>query len=165
MPMEIERKFLIRDDGWQAAAVRARHIRQGYLQQSEAVSIRIRIVDDDVARLTIKSSAAGLSRQEFEYDIPLADAGQLLPLCQGTLIVKTRHEVPWEGLTWEIDVFEEENAGLIIAEVELEAENQSVRLPPWLGTEITGNPRYYNSRLAAEPFRGSAPSETGTDKQ
>jgi adenylate cyclase len=155
MPMEIERKFLIRDDGWRDAAVRARHIRQGYLQQGEAASIRIRIVDDDAARLTIKSSAAGLARQEFEYAIPLADAEQLLPLCRGMLIVKTRHEVPWDGLTWEIDVFEAEHAGLIIAEIELQAETQSLRLPPWLGAEVTGNPRYYNNRLAQEPFAGA----------
>jgi adenylate cyclase len=159
MAEEIERKFLIQDDTWRASAVRSKSISQGYLDQSHDISIRVRIVDEENALLTIKSSAVGLRRSEFEYPIPLADARQLLKLCRGVL-VKTRHDVPWLGLTWEIDVFEGVNAGLVIAEIELQTQEQPLQLPPWVGREITGEARYYNSQLVQHPFQASTDSLT-----
>lgn len=151
MAIEIERKFLVRDDSWRPAATRSRHIRQAYLQQSPTLSVRIRIIDNSGAALTIKSGA-GLSRHEFEYAIPVADAEQLLSHCIGIPIMKTRHDVPLNRVTWEIDVFEAENAGLIVAEIELESEGQHVELPAWAGQEVTGMPRYLNASLTEQPF-------------
>ena len=103
--------------------------------------------------LTIKSRKAGLRRLEFEYPIPLPDAETLLGLCQGAKIEKVRHIVPWQALRWEIDVFEGDNSGLVIAEIELPQETQAFDMPTWLGPEITGQERYYNSSLVRRPFR------------
>ncbi len=153
MPIEIERKFLVRNDNWRALSIEERHICQAYLSGDGSFSTRIRIVDESQATLTIKSSKAGLRRLEFEYPIPLADAQQLLMLRRGALILKTRHIVPWQGHTWEIDVFEGDNAGLVIAEIEVDDEKQRFDLPDWIGPEITGQARYYNSSLVEWPFR------------
>lgn len=153
MAIEIERKFLLRSNAWRPLVTGCVHMRQAYLAQDGGLSTRIRIVDQSSATLTIKSRKAGLRRLEFEFPIPLADAEALLSLRQGASVEKVRHHVPWHGLTWEIDVFDGENAGLVIAEIEIEHERQQFEMPAWIGAEITGEERYYNSRLTRQPFR------------
>jgi adenylate cyclase len=153
MAIEIERKFLLRSSAWRSLVNGRVRLRQAYLAQDSGLSTRIRIVDTSSATLTIKSRKAGLRRLEYEFPIPLADAEALLSLRQGASIEKVRHHVPWQGLTWEIDVFEGENAGLVIAEIELGHEQQQFEMPAWVGAEVTGDERYYNSRLAKQPFR------------
>lgn len=156
MADEIERKFLVRGEAWREAADRGCLIEQAYLALTDAVSIRIRIRDTVAATLTIKSRAAALRRQEFEFVIPVDQAAELITLRSGSLIEKTRYKVPCGDLVWEIDVFEGTNAGLVIAEIELEREDQAFELPAWLGEEITGTARYYNASLAGCPFATSA---------
>lgn len=153
MAIEIERKFLLRSNAWRPMVTGRVRLRQAYLAQDGGFSTRIRIVDTTSATLTIKSRKAGLRRLEYEYPIPLADAEALLSLRQGASVEKVRHHVPWHGLTWEIDLFEGENAGLVIAEIELGHEQQQFEMPAWIGAEVTGDERYYNSRLAKHPFR------------
>lgn len=150
MGQEIERKFLVRDDGWQKAAVRGSALRQAYLAANDAVSIRVRIKDDRCATLSVKSRSADLRRDEFEYAIPLEDAVTLMEQRIGKVIEKTRYEIPADGLKWEIDVFHGDHSGLVIAEIELDHETQEFEEPCWLGREVTGDERYYNSSLAAE---------------
>jgi len=163
MAIEIERKFLVCNADWRPQVTKFTHLRQAYLAVEGRASVRVRVVDRSEATLTVKSRNAGLRRAEFEYAIPLADAEQMVLLRQGALIEKVRHIVPWRGLTWEVDTFEGENAGLEIAEVEFDHEGQSVDLPSWIGAEITGQPRYYNSNLAREPFQlWHPPAESGT---
>jgi adenylate cyclase len=162
MAIEIERKFLVCNGDWRPLVTKCVRLRQAYLAVEGRASVRVRVLDRSEATLTVKSRKAGLRRAEFEYPIPVADAEQLVLLRQGALIEKVRHIVPWQGLTWEIDTFEGENAGLEIAEVELDHESQPVELPPWIGAEITGQPRYYNSSLAREPFQlWRTPAGTG----
>jgi adenylate cyclase len=152
MSIEIERKFLVRGDAWRSLTIRHKHMRQGYLGREGGFSTRVRIVDKSQATLTIKSRKAGLRRLEFEYPIPLADAELLLSLRSGAIVEKVRHVVPWQGLEWEVDLFEGANVGLIIAEIELDSETQSFARPAWVGAEITGQARYYNGNLAQQPF-------------
>ena len=160
MAIEIERKFLVIGEGWKAHITRRRHLRQAYLSRQGRTSIRVRIVDAASATLTIKSRGGRTSRAEFEYPLPLADALTLLEFRDGLLLSKVRHEVRGnDGLTWEIDVFEGESTGLVIAEVELVHERQLVMLPPWIGREVTHEERYYNSRLAHHPYRLFADDE------
>lgn len=156
MADEIERKFLVRGEAWREAADRGCLIEQAYLALTDAVSIRIRIRDTVAATLTIKSRAVALRRQEFEFVIPVDQAAELITLRTGSLIEKMRYKVPCGDLVWEIDVFEGTNAGLVIAEIELEREDQAFELPAWLGEEITGTARYYNASLAGCPFATSA---------
>jgi adenylate cyclase len=153
MSFEIERKFLISSDGWQEHVTSRKSIRQAYLSSAGKASIRVRIVDDHAATLTIKSRPVDLRRLELEYPIPILEAEALLPLRQGSIIEKVRHVVPCGDLNWEIDVFTGDNAGLIIAEIELQHEHQHVDLPDWIGAEVTGQPQYYNSALVQHPFR------------
>lgn len=152
MSFEIERKFLVLDRSWQPAVVRAIPIRQAYLRADDKASIRVRIQGDGKAAITIKSSSADLRRLELEYHIPTLEAESLIALRQGVVIEKVRHVVPYEGLTWEVDVFEGENAGLCVAEVELVETTQHVPKPTWAGREVTGDARYYNGSLASFPF-------------
>lgn len=155
MAVEIERRFLIRDDSWREAATAAHRLDQGYLAREDGVVVRIRVTDD-AAWLTIKGPG-GLVRPEFEYAVPLPDAGAMLDaLCAGRRIAKTRHQVPHGGLLWEIDVFEGRLDGLVIAEVELPSTDHPVGLPTWAGREITGDARYANAVLASAtaPPRG-----------
>lgn len=153
MAVEIERKYLVADDTWRAAAGPGRHIRQAYLAASPDHSIRIRIIEDREAWLTIKSGYRGIVRDEFEYEVPLADALAMLDLCQGGVIEKTRYRVSAGDRVWDIDVFAGDNDGLVVAEVELDDETQHVAAPAWLGQEVTGDARYQNSRLADAPFK------------
>jgi adenylate cyclase len=153
MAYEIERKFLVNIDNWRVPAAAPSFIRQAYLARNNLMSLRIRIRDNVRATVTIKSAAAEIRRLEFEYDIPLADAAALLDLRYGGILEKLRYRVPHQGLTWEIDVFQGENKGLVIAEIELLHEDQVFDKPDWLGLEITLDPRYSNVRLAEMPFR------------
>ncbi|KQT66154.1 MULTISPECIES: CYTH domain-containing protein [unclassified Aureimonas] len=151
MGIEIERRFLVETDDWRAAFAagrgRSRVIRQIYLASDETRTIRIRIADGSAATLTIKLGA-GLSRGEFEYEIPLADAEELAKGALGTPIDKTRHDIPLGKHVVELDVYAGSLSPLVVAEIELAAEDEAVTLPSWLGREITGDPAYSNARLA-----------------
>lgn len=156
MPVEIERKFLVTGTAWRSPD--GQRIVQGYLNRDKARTVRVRIAGP-LAFLTIKGATTGASRAEFEYPVPLADAEALLGLCDGPLIDKVRHRVAFGGLLWEVDEFLGDNAGLVVAEVELASEDQAVDLPPWVGEEVTHDHRYFNSNLATHPFsqwRGAA---------
>ena len=160
MAQEIERKFLVADDGWRTQADQGRRLRQAYLAETERAVVRVRIEGEGRAVLTVKSADPGLSRQEFEYEIPIDDAEMLIGLRRGSQLEKTRFRVPHEGRRWEVDVYSGDNEGLVIAEVELESEDAVVRLPHWVGREVTGERRYYAARLSREPYR-SWPHEAG----
>lgn len=149
MATEIERKFLVTGSAWRTSD--GQRIVQGYLNRDKARTVRVRIAGPQ-AFLTIKGATVGASRAEFEYPIPLADAEALLGLCDGPLIDKVRHRVALGGLLWEVDEFLGDNAGLVVAEVELVSEDQAVDLPPWVGDEVTHDHRYFNSNLASHPF-------------
>jgi CYTH domain-containing protein len=151
MAQEIERKFLVVGDEWRPRAA-GRRFRQGYLSTVKERTVRVRVAGD-AATLTIKGITVGATRTEYEYPIPLADAQAMLDdLCERPLIEKTRHVVHEGGLTWEIDEFEGANAGLIVAEVELDDAGRVITLPPWVGDEVTHDPRYFNSNLIAHPY-------------
>jgi CYTH domain-containing protein len=151
MAREIERKFLLRDESWRAGAQGTRY-RQGYLCVDVDRTVRVRSAGGR-GFLTVKGRGEGLVRPEFEYPIPLADADEMLDrLCRGPLIEKVRYRIPHAGLVWEVDEFEGDNAGLVLAEVELAQEDQAIALPPWVGEEVTGDPRYFNASLASHPF-------------
>jgi adenylate cyclase len=151
MPLEIERKFLVAHEGWRAAAGPGTRLAQGYLCADADRTVRIRLAGDE-AWLTVKGPTEGISRAEFEYPIPAAEAREMLDLCLPSVIEKTRHRLDFEGFTWEIDEFHGENEGLLLAEVELASADQSPPLPGWLGPEVSDDPRYANSRLARHPF-------------
>jgi adenylate cyclase len=148
MATEIERKFLVVGDDWRAEVAHSVVIRQAYLSFTSAMAIRIRIVDDAKAFLTVKSAEPGIARSEFEYPVPVADAHGLIELRTGQVIEKRRHLVRIGGMQWEIDVFEGAHAGLVIAEIELPDKDATFERPPWLGKEVTGDARYYNVSLA-----------------
>ncbi len=156
MPREIERKFLVKDDRWRDAIDHYSVLRQGYLVSDAVRSVRVRITDR-VAHLNIKSATVGISRSEYEYEIPLADAEELLTLCTGPLIEKTRYAVHYGRHLWEIDVFDGDNAGLVVAEVELQDPQESIDYPPWIGLEVSHDVRYYNAYLAVHPYRSWSP--------
>lgn len=152
MATEIERKFLVTGDGWRHGATGIA-IRQGYLAASPAVAVRVR-TRGERAFLTVKGGASARVRSEFEYEIPRADAETMLDaLCPPPLIEKTRYSVRFADHLWEIDVFAGDNAGLVLAEVELAAADEPVALPPWVGAEVTDDPRYLNANLARRPYR------------
>ena len=150
MATEIERKFLVVGDEWRHLAV-GTPFHQGYLSRDPDRTVRVRVAGES-AYLTIKGRTHGLSRQEFEYPIPALDALALLAICDGPLIEKTRYVVEHRGHRWEIDEFSGDNSGLVLAEVELLEVNEAVDLPPWVGREVSDDPRYYNSNLAVNPF-------------
>ena len=158
MGIEIERKFLVTGDGWRAAAHKVVPMAQGYLNDLAMVeggamnaSVRVRIEGDE-ARLNIKSRELGASRQEFDYPIPVADARALLALAVGGLVDKRRHYVQFEGHLWEVDEFLGDNAGLVVAEIELSSVDEAFARPGWLGAEATHAQRYYNLALASRPY-------------
>jgi adenylate cyclase len=160
MAQEIERKFLLSGEAWRREVVRATRMRQGYVAGSERASVRVRIAGND-AWLNIKSGGLTAVRQEFEYAIPAADANELLELAARPLIEKTRHYVEHAGMTFEIDEFEGDNAGLVVAELELEHEGQTFERPGWLGAEVTHLARYYNVNLVKHPYSAWDESERG----
>lgn len=147
MAKEIERKFLVRSEGWRALAASSSRIRQGYLATMADRSVRVRM-RDDAATMTIKVGTAIKIRDEFEYTIPASDAEEMLTLAIGRVIEKTRNLVPFAGHTWEVDVFEGQFAGLIVAEIELKDETEEPELPDWVGTEVTSDRRFANQSLA-----------------
>lgn len=152
MPQEIERKFLVRSDDWRRAADAGTRYRQGYLSTDAARIVRVRVAGER-AWVTIKGSARGIARDEYEYPVPVADADAMLDrLCLHPLIEKVRYHVPFAGHVWEVDVFERDNAGLVVAEVELPAEDTPVELPPWAGAEVSDDPRYSNAALVERPY-------------
>lgn len=149
MAVEIERKFLVIGNDWrQTEGVR---YLQGYLSRDKERTVRVRLAGDK-AFLTIKSVTTGISRNEFEYEIPVADAEELLKLCDGPVIEKVRNTILFGGRVWQVDEFRGANEGLVVAEVELEKEDQPFDRPPWLGKEVSGDPRYFNSNLAVNPY-------------
>ena len=151
MAIEIERKFLVADDSWRGLGPGSRY-RQGYLSTEPGRTVRVRVADGK-GYLTIKGKTVNATRAEYEYVIPLQDAAAILDeLCERPLIEKTRYRIDYQGLLWEVDEFEGENAGLVIAEVELAVADQAVALPAWIGEEVTADPRYYNASLIANPF-------------
>lgn len=152
MALEIEHKFLLANDEWRNHVQHSVRYRQGYLSSLPTSSIRIR-VSDNHAWLNIKSATIGTQRHEYEYEIPLPDGDELLnTLCKKPLIEKTRHFVEDNNKIWEIDEFEGENEGLIIAEIELRETGESFTKPAWLGVEVTDDLRYYNNNLALHPY-------------
>ena len=149
MPKEIERKFLV-NDSWRPVG-EGEHIAQGYLAHGEEATVRVRLKGQH-GYLTVKGKTTGISRSEFEYEIPLTDAKAMLKLCAGSIVTKRRYVDNFAGNRWEIDVFEDENAPLIMAEIELQDEAQTFAKPPWLGDEVSFDRRYFNSSLANEPY-------------
>ncbi len=157
MPIEIERKFLLVNDSWREKADSGVLMRQGYLSGSsfneQKSSVRVRVAGTQ-ANLNIKSATLGITRQEYEYPIPLTDANTLLDsLTDGPLIEKTRYHVQHGVHTWEIDIFAGDNQGLQVAEIELSAEDEAFELPTWLGEEVSDDARYYNVCLVKHPFK------------
>lgn len=158
MGIEIERKFLVTNDGWRAAAHAVIPMAQGYINDMAAMdsgaqkaSVRVRIQGDE-AYLNIKSRELGHTRQEFDYPVPVNEARELLALCVGGMIDKRRHLVQHDGLLWEVDEFLGDNAGLVVAEVELESADQVFAMPDWAGAEVTDELRYYNLALVSKPY-------------
>jgi len=149
MGKEIERKFLVSGESWKEGAT-GTDFQQGYLA-SDLNTVRVRIAGG-TAYLTIKSKTKGISRDEFEYEIPVADAEAMLKLCPESPISKTRYEVQHGAHLWEVDVFHGANEGLVMAEVELASEEEDVDLPGWAGEEVSHDPRYYNSALSKSPY-------------
>ena len=153
MGIEIERKFLVTNDSWREATGTGIPIKQGYLVGGKEASVRVRL-QGDKANLNIKSATLGVRRQEFEYPIPVEEAKTILTtLCQRPIIEKTRYLVLYASKQWEIDVFEGDNAGLIVAELELHDETEQFEHPPWLGEEVSDDPRYYNTCLSQHPYK------------
>jgi len=151
MAREIERKFLVRNDGWRGRAVKSTPYRQGYLSMDPDRSVRIRVAGEKGA-LTVKGRSQGSARDEFEYEIPRQDAEQMLRICVQPLIEKTRHIVPAGELKWEVDEFEGANHGLVLAELEIPEEGTPLTNADWLGKEVTGDPRYFNLSLVKNPY-------------
>jgi adenylate cyclase len=158
MGVEIERKYLVTSDAWRTAARAVIPMAQGYINDTASIdsgaqkaSVRVRIQGDQ-AFLNMKSREIGHTRQEFDYPIPVEDARDLLALCVGGQIDKRRHLVEHGGLVWEVDEFLGDNAGLVVAEVELASADQAIDLPEWVGEEVTDQVRYYNLALAANPY-------------
>jgi len=152
MAQEIERKFLVTDFSWRDQAI-GRLYRQGYIPTENRTTVRVRVVGDR-GYLTIKGITTGIARSEFEYAIPVADANQMLTeLCRPPLIEKRRYQITVGNHLWEVDEFLGDNAGLVLAEVELQHETEAFARPSWVGADVSHDPRYYNSNLAQHPYR------------
>ena len=151
MGVEIERKFLVREASWKSMG-QGVLLRQGYLSSAPERIVRVRI-EGDKAMLTIKGRTAGMTRSEWEYPIPVEDAQLMLDsLCERPIIEKKRYRIPYEGMLWEVDEFFGENAGLVVAEIELESESQIFAKPDWIGDEVTHDARYFNANLLRHPY-------------
>ena len=151
MGLEIERKFLLKNNNWKKAVRNQFAIKQGYLNDDPNRTVRVRIKGSK-GILTIKGKTVNATRAEYEYEIPLSDAQELINLCEKPIIDKTRYIVDYQNKTWEIDIFYGENDGLILAEIELDSEQEEFDLPEWAGQEVTTDSRYYNSNLAKKPI-------------
>lgn len=150
MGVEIERKFLVTDDSWKTEITKSLQCRQGYMVADHKRTVRVRTMGE-AGYLTVKGATDHISRMEFEYEIDRSDAAYMLQLCDHH-VEKTRHYIEHAGMTWELDVFEGANAGLVMAEIELESETQAFDVPGWAGEEVSGDERYYNSYLSRRPF-------------
>ena len=150
MAKEIERKFLVNTKLYKAAD-NGEYIAQGYLSTKPDVTVRVRI-KDKCGYLTVKSKNDGISRNEFEYEIPVTDASEILKMCKSK-ITKRRHIVEFKGNIWEVDIFEGDNAGLVVAEIELKSENETFEKPIWIGKEVSFDAKYYNSNLSKNPYK------------
>lgn len=163
MAREIERKFLVQTDGWQAGEIRRWQITDGLLLNTGERKVRVRIRDDQ-ATIAYKGAREGLARDEFEYSIPLEDARHLIAVhCEGRVLSKTRHEVPHQGFVWEVDVYDAPLSGIILAEVELPDEATDLPLPVWLGEEVTGQARYRKVNMLAERLAETGALDFGED--
>ena len=152
MAQEIERKFLVNLDKLELPA-QGLTICQGYIPTADKTAVRVRIMGDK-AFLTIKGENRGSVRTEFEYEVPMSDAREMLDqLCKGPMVDKTRYLIPFADHLWELDIFAGDNRGLVVAEVELDSEDEQPQLPEWVAEEVTGDPRYYNSNLLNHPFK------------
>jgi len=151
MAIEIERKFLLKNEDWRAECDSGTKILQGYLNSHKERTVRVRI-SGSKGEINIKGKTNQLTRQEFEYTIPLGDAEKLILLCETPIIEKTRYRIHQDQLIWEVDEFHGENNGLIVAEVELQSEKQDIDLPNWIGLEVSNDARYYNASLIARPY-------------
>ncbi|MES9856745.1 MAG: CYTH domain-containing protein [Sedimenticola sp.] len=152
MAIEIERKFLVKSDDWKASVVSESVLKQGYLANQPNASVRVR-TGNGKAYLNIKSVTIGIKRAEFEYEIPLDDAEDMLAqVAEQPFIDKTRYKVKCGEHIWDLDVFEGANSGLIVAEVELNSEDETFELPSWAGDEVSGEIRYYNVNLVQHPY-------------
>ncbi|PIE46324.1 MAG: adenylate cyclase [Gammaproteobacteria bacterium] len=154
MSVEIERKYLIKNNKWKKHVREDQHITQGYIKTADA-TVRIRCYKDDrTAEIAVKGKRNGISRLEFEYEIPYADAREMQDkLCQKRLIEKTRHLIEYQGMLWELDEFHGDNEGLFVAEIELTDENQAFELPDWVGKDVSYDSKYRNSQLCAKPYK------------
>jgi len=153
MGIEIERKFTLKNDSWRDNVKSSERLIQGYLAGNDRSSIRVRVAGKK-ANLNIKSATLGIRRQEYEYEIPLEDANNMLErLCEKPIIDKERHLVVHEGKTWEVDEFYGENKGLIVAEIELENENEVISIPDWADKDVSHDTRYYNVCLISNPYK------------
>lgn len=153
MAIEIERKFLLKNSSWQQHAEQGTLYSQGYLIGGQQASVRVRI-EGERAYLNIKSATIGITRQEYEYEIPVNDALEMLEmLCEKPLISKTRYHVNYADHVWEIDVFAGENLGLVVAEIELNSKDETFELPDWIGKEVSDDVRYYNVNLVKCPYK------------
>jgi adenylate cyclase len=155
MALEIERKFLLKNEDWRGAVTQSTLFRQGYLTsslQDAKASVRVR-VEGERGVLNVKSVRLGVQRHEYEYDIPLDDAHEMLNTLCGAIVEKTRHLVPFGAHIWEIDEFHGDNAGLIVAEIELAQVDEAFACPAWVGIEVTDDVRYYNVALASKPYK------------
>ena len=162
MPIEIERKFAVIGDHWRGDVLRSRRLMQGYLNDAEMKTARCSVrarIGGDSAWLSVKSAVAGIERAEFEYSVPVADAEHMLKNFADGVIEKIRHEVEYDGFVFEIDEFLGDNAGLIVAEIELDSVDQEFPHPAWLGREVSAERRYYNVRLLRHPYSRWSESE------
>jgi adenylate cyclase len=161
MATEIERKFLLANDSWRMQYTRQKRIRDGLIATATGRKVRMRAYDDR-ATLTVKAKTASLGNAEYEYEIPLADAEELMAThCDGRVLSKTRYDVPYKGFVWEIDEYDGLLSGVVVAEVELPREDVDIPLPPWVGAEITGRPEYKKSNMHAARLAALA-AATGT---
>ncbi len=157
MGIEIEKKFLVKEDAWNRVKTKGLLYKQGYMMRDEDKTIRVRLVEGDKGYLTIKGKRSGFSRPEYEYPIPLKDAEELLQQFCDAIIVKKRYKITVHGKYWEVDEFLEDNEGLILAELELADESETFGLPDWIDKEVTADQRYYNSELSVNPFKNWKP--------
>ena len=151
MSKEIERKFLVKKNLFEITG-EGQYIAQGYLSSTPERTVRVRIKNNR-GYLTVKGKNNGISRSEFEYEIPEDDAKELLELCEPSIIVKRRYIINFKDSIWEVDIFEGDNEGLIVAEIELQSENEEFNKPNWIAEEVSNDPRYYNSQLSKQPYK------------
>lgn len=152
MAVEIERKFLVINDDWKAQVEGESSLKQGYLSAEKDLSVRVRIAKGK-GQLTVKGGTSGISRSEYEYEIPLQDAEEMIAdLVSGSVIDKTRYKVRCGDHVWDLDLFHGDNQGLIMAEVELASESEPFQMPGWAGQEVSDDPRYYNANLISHPY-------------